>query len=226
MSSDPRDKKVPASKVVSNQWFVRIDGEESFLRQQCEAMAKELSTTIFHAVYHVGARGENPHVHFIHMHVKPVQKQSYDLIIKKRFNVAGTSYSTKVWDGLYEGAGSYLYHESNDSPVMGSAGLEEIHINAMKEHATKWRAIIVEKKKKASVGLVQHGLEYFSESPPDNLYQVWLEMHRIQRREAIYYPGPHVMKKFTIEVYSKVCTEYQWDLYAAEEFERVFFTKS
>ena len=232
---DPRDKKVPASKVVSDKWFVRVDGEESFLRQKCEEVAKWNSTVVFHAVFHVGGRGVNPHVHFIHMENKSVQKQSYDLVIKKRFNVVGTSYSTKPWDGKYDGAGSYLYHESNDSPVMGSAGLEEIHILSMKESATRWRAIVVEKKAQASVTLIDRTLQHFKEMtesyaqvgkvPEISHKKIWRELHRIVREEKIYMPSTGIMRKYSIDILAKIGSQQCWENYVDAEYERAFFVR-
>lgn len=234
---DPRDKKVPAAKVVSDKWFVRVDGEESFLRQKCEEMAKWNTTVLFHAVYHVGKRGENPHVHFIHMENKSIQKQSYDLIIKKRFNVVGGSYSTKPWDGQYEGAGTYLYHEADDSPVMASEGIEELHLVYMKEKGAEWRARITEVKKKASTTLVQRVTQHFTEmtesyaragkAPPEiHKKKIWNALHAFCREDDVYYPGENLMKKYTTELLCKLGSQGAWESYTDESYDRVFFVRT
>ena len=68
-----------------------------------------------------------------------------------------------MWDGEFKGAGSYLYHEEEEgkpAPVFATKGIEQIHIDAMREHAAEWRKIIVEKKAKASMKLVERALEH------------------------------------------------------------------
>ena len=144
-------KRVSAAKTQSERWFVRVDGEENFLRQRCVELGLWNQTRTLHAIFHKGGKGENPHVHFIHTYEKLLQKQTYDLKIKQLFGVVGTSYSTKVWDGEFKGAGSYLYHEEEEgkpAPVFATKGIEQIHIDAMREHAAEWRKIIVEKRPK------------------------------------------------------------------------------
>jgi len=59
------ERKVPASKVLSEKYFVRVDGEESFLRQKCGTMANYTNVLWFHALYHTGSKNENPHCHYI-----------------------------------------------------------------------------------------------------------------------------------------------------------------
>lgn len=222
-------KKTPASKVLSDKWFVRVDGEESFLRQQCGVLSQWVATVSLHAVYHTGSRKENPHVHFIHSYDKLIQKQSYDIKIKNLFGVAGTMYSTKPWDGELNGAGSYLYHEDdtdNPSPVLASKGFEEIHVEAMKAYALQWRAIVVEKKQKASQTLVMRALEHFedhdSKSHGTNARDIWNFMYHLVRNDEAYNPGEHIMKKYVVEVLAKRGSQSAWNQYVSQAFERAF----
>jgi len=217
--------KTPASKIESERWFVRITAEESFLRQKCVELGQWNSTITLHAVFHKGGKGENPHVHFIHTYDKPIQKQSYDLKIKKLFGVVGTAYSTKPWDGAFNGAGSYLYHEEDDenpAPVFASKGIEQIHIEAMKQYAAEWRAIVVEKKAKASMKLVERALEYFENGDKVTLEQIWYYFWALIRNGECYNPGEHHLRKYAIEVLAKHGSDRAWDGFVADSFLRAF----
>jgi len=221
------ERKVQASKVVSDKWFVRVDGEESFLRQKCETMANYTNVLLFHALYHTGSlTKENPHAHYIVSLNKPIQKQSYDIKVKELFNVTGTSYSTKPWDGQFEGAGSYLYHELLEKnqiiPELASKGVSDDNVREMMDFAIKWNEIKVEKKAKASMTLTKKALEHFGTSEYATLKEIWEFLHHCVRTEGVYHPGENLMRKYTIEVFSKVSRPTAWTYYVNSAFDRAF----
>lgn len=234
------EKKVPASRVVSDKWFVRVDGEKEFLRQKCLDMAKSSEYATIHAVFHTGSKKENPHIHYILSKDKAIQKQAFDNMVKKHFGVAGTQYSTKPWDGEYRGAGSYLYHEEdqeNPADVFVSKGITEIHVMTMREHAKEWRATVQEKKAKASVTLVQKAVEYFAtkieveddgsrkidwQNRRPTTQNIWNYMMGLCRSEENYFPGENIMKKYVIEVLIKVGEEESWDRFVRDSYDRAF----
>lgn len=225
-------KKTPASKVESARWFVRINGEESFLRQKCGELSQWVNTVNLHAVFHKGGKGENPHVHYIHTYEKELQKQTYDLKIKKLFGVVGTSYSTKPWDGEFNGAGSYLYHEEEDidNPVavFANKGFEEVHINAMKEYAKQWRVVIVEKQQKASMKLEERAMQHFEnggcDGNPVTLEDIWFFMWHLIRNGECYNPGEHHLRKYALAVFAKYGSDNGWNTFVSNSFERAFPT--
>jgi len=234
------EKKVPASRVVSDKWFVRVDGEKEFLRQKCLDMAQSSEYTTIHAVFHTGSKKENPHIHYIITRDKAIQKQAYDNTVKKLFGVAGTQYSTKPWDGEYKGAGSYLYHEEDqDTPadVFVSKGIEEIHVTTMRDHAKEWRATVEEKKAKASVTLVQKAISYFGtkvevdengngkadwHARRPTTKNIWKYMMGLCRAGENYFPGETIMRKYAIEVLIAVGEEEAWDMFVQDSYDRAF----
>jgi len=221
-------QKTPASKVASERWFVRIDGEKSFLRQKCEELRNWNNTVCLHAMFHTGSKKENPHVHFIHTYNKSIQKQAYALKIKALFGVVGSSYSIAVWDGEFDGAGSYLYHEEEDidnpTEVFATKGFEAIHIEAMKEYARKWRAIIIEKKAKASMTMVARAMEHFEGDQPPTLFEIWQFFWHLIRNGECYNPGEHHLRKYAIEVFAKYGRDCSWNTFVHNSFDRAFPT--
>jgi len=234
------EKKVPASRVVSDKWFVRVDGEKEFLRQKCLDMAKSSENATIHAVFHTGSKKENPHIHYIISREKHIQKQAFDNSVKKLFGVAGTQYSTKPWDGEYKGAGSYLYHEEdeeNPADVLVSKGITEIHVTTMRDHAKEWRATVQEKKAKASVTLVQKALEYFGKTVEvdedgngkaeayirkPTTKHIWNYMMGLCRAGENYFPGETIMRKYTVEVLMAVGEDESWNTYVSDSYDRAF----
>jgi len=222
--------KVPASRQVSDKWFVRVDGEKEFLRQKCLDMAKSSENATIHAVFHTGSKKENPHIHYILSRDKAIQKQAFDNSVKKLFGVAGTQYSTKPWDGEYKGAGSYLYHEEDEetpADVFVSKGITEIHVTTMREHAKEWRATVQEKKAKASVTLVQKAIAHFnvSDGTRVSLERIWVFMMDKVRAGENYFPGENIMRKYAIEVLIAIGDKSYWDQYVQDSFARAFPTR-
>lgn len=224
----PNVKHLPAAKQTSERWFVRVDGEETFLRQKCEELGGWHATVNLHAVFHKGKKGENPHVHFITTYIKSLQKQAYDLHIKKLFGCVGTSYSTKPWDGEFNGAGSYLYHEEEDidnpTQVFATKGFEEIHINSMKEYAKEWREQVNAKKQKASLKLEERAMEHFTAADEPKLYDIWEFMWALIRKGECYNPGDHHLRKYALAVFAKYGTEEDWNTFVSNSFDRAFPT--
>jgi len=228
-------KRTPASKVVSERWFVRIDGEKSFLRRKCEELGLWQNTVSLHALFHTGGKGENPHVHYIHTYAKPIQKQAYVLKVKELFGVVGSSYACSPWDGNFDGAGSYLYHEEEDidnpTEVFATKGFEAIHIEAMKEAAHKWRSIILEKKAKASMRLEERAFEHFGqnvsigldgEQEQVTLRDIWIYMWHLIRNGECYNPGDHHIRKYALAVFAKYGSDDGWNQFVDESFDRAF----
>jgi hypothetical protein len=220
--------KVPKSKVVSDKWFVRVNGEESFLRQKCGELQQWATTVLIHAVFHMGSTREKPHVHIIHSLDKSLQNQSYSLKIKELFNTSGTGYSATEWDGKYEGAGSYLYHEAHDdgdyalAPVLCSKGITELHVNQMIEYSKVIKKLVEEKKKKASHTIVERCLEHFEEGDKPTARTIWEYIFYLIRNGDVYNPGQHHLTKYAAEVLQKRGSDSAWNSYRDAMFDRAF----
>lgn len=154
------------SIVTSDKWFVRIDGPLEFLREKLLLLSVE--TQLLLAVYHTGKKGEHPHTHFVCSHLKEVQKQSWDIKIKKLFSVSGHQYSSKVWDGrlIDEGAGTYLFHEDTESPILCKKNVTDDEINAVKKLAKIVNTVVAANKDKAETKI------------PSKVYQAWISQEK------------------------------------------------
>lgn len=134
-------------------WFVRITAPQEFVKQKLQLLSVECVKLI--AVYHQGEKGDNPHVHFCCTVLKELQKQSWDTKIKKMFDVSGNAqFSTEVWDGDLNResgcAGSYLFHEGLDSPVLAIKGISAEELEEIKATAKLVNKVIAANREKAS----------------------------------------------------------------------------
>ena len=135
---------------ASKYWFVRIDGPREYLSTRVQLLSVEC--TLMLAVFHTGRSGENSHMHFCCVTNKEIQKQSWDVKIKKIFDVSKRSdYSSKVWDGrlVDEGAATYLFHESIDSPILCSKGVTEDQMSGIQRIAHTVNIVVANAKQKA-----------------------------------------------------------------------------
>lgn len=221
----PRYMATP--RVVSDCWFVRVDGVESFLRQKCGELSRWIDVSICHGVYHAGASKENPHTHIIIKLLGSLQKQSFDIRIKKLFEVEKRSqYSTKLWDGNYgEGAGSYLYHESNDSPVLCSKGLTELHIQQFKDANASVQKVVALNKAKANTKLIDFAMEEFQNASWNNYdmeKDIFMYMLKRCKDGLNYYPGDGLLKRYVQEVHLKLCPDQNFEGYAESAYNRIW----
>lgn len=214
---------MPQVRVSSDKWFIMVHGPLEFIRPRVKTMVGWIDMELFHAVYHEGAKKETPHFHAIVKLTSILQKQSFDTRIKKLFEIVkGSQYSTEVWDGGYgEGAGSYLYHESPDSEVLGSKGLTELHIAGFKEAAVLVARIVAKNKEKANTKLVTAALEHFAGQKAGN-YEVFVWMMQRIRNGDNYHPGMFRLKGFVEEVVIKISSNEDFTRYVDTTFSSLF----
>jgi len=215
-------------RVVSDKWFVRVYGQEDFLRQKCRELQGWIDLSICHGVFHAGASTkENPHCHIIVSLTTTLQKQSFDIRIKGLFNVKGADYSTKVWDGRYdlesgEGAGSYLYHEGDDSPVLCSKGLTDLHIQQFKTVNAAVQVVVKKNKLKANTKLVDFALEEFRDQHWSGSNEFKLDIYKYMMRRCKdglnHLPSDFQIKSYVEEVHLKLCPGHNFDGLIEQKF--------
>jgi len=207
---------------------VRVDGTEQFLRQKCGELSSWIDVQVCHGIYHAGTSKENPHVHIIIQLLAVLQKQSFDIRIKKLFDVKERNdYSTKAWDGNYgEGAGSYMYHESDDSPVLCSKGLTELHIQQFKEANKSVQRVMALNNEKANNKLVDCALAEFSNhswSASDEFkFDIYWFMFKRCKEGLNYWPNEFQFKKYVEEVHVKLCPSQNLEGFARQKFNSMF----
>jgi len=156
-----------------------------------------------------------------------LQKQSFDVRIKKLFETSGTAYSTTVWDGEYGyGAGSYLYHEGDDSPVLCSKGITELHVQAFKDANREAQKVIAANKGKANTKLIDKALEQFATEhwSMDMEEDIFNYMLKEVKNGQNYLPngGLYGLKRFTQEVHLRLCPETQFAQYSHFQYRALF----
>lgn len=190
------------SIVKSKLWFVRVDGNHEFLEKKFKELRQQpawVDVKTIIAFLHMGDKNENPHTHFLISLESELQKQSFDVRIKKYFNIQKKSeYSSKVWDGGNE-AIAYMYHE-NTEPVI-NIGFEAATLHQAKEHNTIVQKVIAVNKDKAGHKMLDKILVKIN---PDTELEAVIETAIDMVREGeIYYPGDYKFKSVCQEAYIK-----------------------
>lgn len=200
------------SVAKSHNWFVRIDGPHEHIRNKMKDVLGWIDTQKLLGVLHVGEKKDNPHVHFVLQLSSQLQKQSLDVRLKKLFGVSGTQYSSKEWDGQ-DGACSYMFHESDDMDnIVASKGFVQADIERYKELNKKTQEVIAVNKEKASGRVVERILRIAQ--PEWTRREIGYEILRRVREGEIYEPGDFQLRKYIEEIYMKMRTDSEFEMYA------------
>lgn len=208
---------------MSVHWFVRVDGSQEFLTQKIQILSLQVSRLL--CVFHVGQKSENPHCHFVLSMAKELQKQSLDVKLKKVFGVSGNGYSSKIWDGelVVEGAGTYLFHESIESPILCSKGVSAEEIEKIKTTAQLVNKVIEANRQKAETKIPGKVIEKWIEAgkPEWHNKQIVYMICRMAKDGECYLPkGDFQWKAYVEEIKMKMAdtpekfSEFQWDTYS------------
>lgn len=208
---------VAAKSVRSKFWFVRVDGPESFLRQKCEDLSRCLDTMAMLSGFHKGHTKENPHCHFVIEISAEIQKQSFDIRIKKLFEIEtsrknASSWSSEPWDGERgAGACSYLYHEK-DVVILVNKGFTQVEMDVAKAACEAVQKVVAVNKEKASMKLVDRALEEFSGKVYCRTDILAFMVHACRKGDH-YWPGSYMIKKYVEEVEIKLLESEEgvWD---------------
>jgi len=141
----------------SYRWFVRITAPH----EHCKAKYTELKNNVDYVNsaigYHIGTKTGKAHCHIaITLRTEP-QKQSIDVRLKKLFDVKGSDYSSKVWDGNYKVL-SYLYHDKGGE-VTVDMPLTEAERQEIQRTSEVYETIVTQAKTKSSGRIVDATLE-------------------------------------------------------------------
>lgn len=191
----------------STRWFVRIDGPHEWLRGKVKDVHGWVDTLRLLGCLHVGEKADNPHLHFVIEMSSELQKQSFDVRIKKVFTgVSGSQFSSKPWDGG-DSACAYMFHESDDC-VCVNKGFTDDDIKRFKALNCATQKVIEVNKGKASGRIVDRVM---MEVTPDwSRVDIAKRMLVMIREGEFYEPGDFVLKKYIEEVYMKSRTQKQF----------------
>lgn len=202
---------------TSSSWFVRIDGPHEFLKDKVKVVSGWIDTKRVLGCLHEGDKKDNPHVHFVIELTRELQKQSFDVRLKKLFGVSGTSYSSKIWDGG-DGACGYMFHESDDS-VCINKGFSDEDIERFRELNKATQKVIAVNKEKASGRVVNRVLaEANSEWSKADIARKLITMIR---EGDMYEPGDFMLKRYIEEIYCKSRSQEQFAGYLEDRIYRL-----
>ena len=110
----------------SNRFFVRISYQHSELQEPISALAAWVDMAKILVATHLGEKKNHEHIHMVVELTKTIQKQSFDVRLKKLFNLAGGNkdFSTTIWDGSLD-ACSYLFHEETAVVILNRGHSDE-----------------------------------------------------------------------------------------------------
>lgn len=203
---------VPASKVRSQYWFARVDGEKEFLRQKCGELSTGIDVEACLSGYHTGKTKENPHVHICLAFKEGCnpQKQTVAVRLKALFRIEKKSqYALEVWDNDRErGAPSYIYHEQ-DVEVFTIRGFSESQLLAAQAANEAIQKVVNMNKEKAQHKLIERALLEFEKASPSRIDILEFMLQCIKKGEN-YHPGTFMLKRYVEEVELKLLPD--WDL--------------
>ena len=221
------------SVAVSRHWFTQVDGPREFCEQKLKLLGVELETAI--AVYHTGEKGDNPHFHMVSTMSKEIQKQSWDVKIKKMFGVSGSQFSSKVWDANLdsEGAGSYLFHEDPDNaPILLEKNVPAEKIQNLKDIAKVVNKVVAVNREKSSTKIADKVMEKWASStspgkegiPQWGNHEIVECICRMAKNGECYLPKTDWLWKAYIEEIKlrQVETPAQFDSFVYRTFDRLF----
>lgn len=209
----------------ASNWFVRVDGPRSFLEDKCKLMFQWIDVTHILAVYHEGGKKENPHCHILVKLSSVLQKQSFDVRIKKTFEIVKRSdYSSKVWDGNPgHGAGSYLFHEET-AVILCNKAFTEDEIKAFQDANEVVQKVVKINNERASNKLIDKAMIQFQDSWNDTRIEreVFTYMLKCIRDNENYHPGDYLLKRYVQEVCIRLCPADQFEDFASRQYFKLF----
>jgi len=189
----------------STKWFVRVTAPWEHIEAKYKVLRDRIDHKSSAIGYHIGSKTGKAHCHIVLELVTELQKQSLDVKLKKLFDVKGSDYSSKVWDGSKKTL-SYLYHDK--------AGKVEINMPLSDEEKKEvenlvvvYDEIVTTAKAKASYKCVDVVLEAIKESG-----KLW-SPREIARyifsgvRGGLWHPPGSLMERYVDEIRIKQGTD-------------------
>lgn len=189
----------------STRWAVRVTAPWEHIELKYKTMREWIDYNSSCIGYHIGSKTKKAHAHIVLVLKSELQKQSVDTRMKKLFDVKGSDYSSKPWDGDKK-AISYLYHDK--------AGKVDIHMDMSEEEKTEisnlvhvYNDIVTTAKAKASYKCVDCILEEIKESS-----RCWKAREIVRRilmgvREGKWHPPGPMLERYVDEVLIKQGTD-------------------
>ena len=203
----------------SDKWFVRVDGNQEFLKDKLKELSSAIDTVKLLALYHIGEKSDNPHTHFVLTTSTVIQHQSFNVRIKKLFAIEKKSqFSVKVWNGE-DGACSYMFHEPNEV-ILCNKGYSDEDISKFRELNVKVQEVIAINKQRGG-RVVDKLLERYGTDTPTRR-EILNDMLEMIRDGEMYEPGDYQLSKYVEEVFLKTTGKVDFEDYVEERYRKLF----
>lgn len=190
------------SNARSKTWAFRVTAPW----EHCELKVRKLPEWIDysrHCVgYHKGDKTGLEHIHVVCELKSELQKQSFDVRVKKLFGIEGgnKTYSSKIWDGKLE-AISYLYHDRHGRVDIDPMGFSESEIQQIQTLDRVYTQIVEENKTRASGKCVDRILEEIQDSGKQwSIREIARRILVGVRKMEWHAPGQFQMEKLVDEI--------------------------
>lgn len=207
---------------LSKIWFVRVDYPLAELPDKLRIVTGWVDLVKMLSLHHQGEKKDNPHFHAVIELSSEIQKQSFDVRLKKIFSVKGSQYSSKVCDGADE-ACSYMFHEEN-APILvnkGHTAADILRYVALNKSVQK---VVDINSKKASCRIPERVIAAIRESGKKSwtIREIYDWVIGEIRMGNIYHPGDFRLKSLIQESYIRTADSPQFAKYSESAFRDLF----
>lgn len=200
---------------ASNSFFCRISYQHAELEGPLNALAAWVDMAKVIVATHKGDKEDNEHIHMCIELSTTIQKQSFDVRLKKLFNLAGGNkdFSTKIWDKSLD-ACSYLFHEP-DAVVVLNRGHTDEDIALYKRMNERVQTIVKQNKEAGANKSINRIIELVGIDCTHD--QILHAIHDDVRAGKMYHPGFRLVAMVE-EIYIKTRSDTSY-----ERFKEVHF---
>lgn len=188
------------SVAKSTNWFIRITAPWEHIESKIDEIRGWLDYDTMIIGLHYGEKREAPHGHICLKLKSNLQKQSVDSRFKKLYDVKGSQYSSKVWDGDIK-CMSYLYHDKKGK-VINHMNLSDLQIQELKELNNQIQKVVEENKGRASHKVVDYVLKQANSGW--SRYDIGDCILRAVAQGEFYDPGDFALERYINEIELKL----------------------
>lgn len=194
----------------STRWAIRVTAPWEHIELKYKTVQGWIDYSSSCIGYHIGSKTKKPHAHIVLELKSELQKQTIDTRFKKLFDVKGSDYSSKIWDGNKK-AISYLYHDKAGKVVI-NMDMSEEEKKEVENLVEVYSDIVTTAKQKASYKCVDVILEEIKESG-----RLWKTREIVRRilfgvRECKWHPPGPMLERYVDEILIKQGNEEDADL--------------
>lgn len=184
----------------SFKWFIRITAPWEHIRSKMATIKGWIDYEGMMVGYHHGDKRGAPHAHICLSLKTELQKQSVDTRFKKLYDVSGSTYSSKPWDGDKK-AMSYLYHDPKGE-VVNEMGLTESELAELTNLNTEIQKVVEVNKGRASHKVVEYVLAQANSGW--SRYDIGECILRAVAQGEFYDPGDFALERYINEIELKL----------------------